>query len=730
MTATISPAREAEAAEQPVEQPADAPRPASYGLGRLRITILLAAYVVVGRAAGAVFDQVEWALVAAPVPVTIVALLLVRRTILVRLSGAAASVVFAVSMAVVFAGGSFGDVLGSFSSGVQGLLSTDWPSPADPELVGTVAAIIATASAISADLAGRRRFHVLPLAPLIVAYVVVVALSSPSGVEWVWFVLLAAISIIFAAIRNDGTIHDRLVLLRGERRMIPLITVAVIIVALIAIPIALPDRADPRRDDPPEQTAPLLDPIETTLALRDLDPPVALHTIAPRSDTTLPLRWRTAALETYDGRRWSPNLTIRPIGRTLGPVTGPVADASVRFLDESLALVPLAGAPVSVDAPVETDPDRTIVRLLERPDPDDEIGVVSNLAPETSDAIELGVVARVVDESSSPLTDLAEALAGDGSEIDQLTQLETTLRDEFVLDPGVQGGGLPQALIDRFLRDTQRGTEEQFAAGFVLLARSLGVEARIATGFIADPAAVTADGDLVLDSSAAAIWPEVQLSDGRWLAFDPVPLEVATDGAPPPPEPQVQTPAAPQPPIAPPPEPDNETTETGDTTTDSSTSAISTIVGVASRVVIALGIVLLPFILFALVILAIKRRRRKRRLGAADPRDRIRGAWATATDAFVDAGLGISRSTTDAEIAGAASPLVAESRREVRRLASLSSAATFGSPEQAELLADDARSCLGTIESSMSGSRTRPQRLRWRLSLRSLRPATRSPVLG
>ena len=52
------------------------------------------------------------------------------------------------------------------------------------------------------------------------------------------------------------------------------------------------------------------------------------------------------------------------------------------------------------------------------------------------------------------------------------------MREEFVLDSNVQGGGLQQALIDRFLRDTQRGTAEQFATAFVLLTRSLGIEAR------------------------------------------------------------------------------------------------------------------------------------------------------------------------------------------------------------------------------------------------------------
>ena len=97
------------------------------------------------------------------------------------------------------------------------------------------------------------------------------------------------------------------------------------------------------------------------------------------------------------------------------------------------------------------------------------------------------------------------------------------MRDEFVLDSRVQGGGLQLALIDRFLRDTQRGTAEQFATAFVLLARSLGIEARVATGFVAPESAeatqATRPGDVLeLSSADAAVWPEVQLGDGRWLA--------------------------------------------------------------------------------------------------------------------------------------------------------------------------------------------------------------------
>jgi hypothetical protein len=296
----------------------------------------------------------------------------------------------------------------------------------------------------------------------------------------------------------------------------------------------------------------------------------------------------------------------------------------------------------------------------------------------------------------------------------------------------VQGGGLEQALIDRFLRDTQRGTNEQFATSFVLLARSLGIEARVATGFLAggdDGATASAAGrPLVLTSADAHVWPEVQLADGSWVAYDPVPAEEATDDATPPPEPQVQAPAAPQPPIAPPPESDTEAADDEEPADTSADSAVSVVLVWVARASIALGVVVLPLLIAAALIVGAKYRRRRRRLGASDPAERIRGAWASATDALVDAGLDIGASSTDSEIAADGAPLVPDASPQLRRLATLSSAATFGRPRHPDVLAEDALSCLGSIERSVVTLRTRWQRLRWRLSLRSLRPATRSPV--
>lgn len=699
------------------------------GLIHVRVAILWVAFVVIGATACDIFDRVEWVLVLAPTLPALSVSVLLQRPSLIRASVAFASAVISCAVAIIIVGGTVGDLPDALTSGFQGLLSTEWPSPTRPDLIGTVVFVLAAATALSVELAVRRRAHLLPLVPLLGSYVAVIALSAPLGAHWTSTVALGVLAASFALLRNSGALRDRLVLLRGERQLGPMLLMVALMAGGLTIPLSLTARADPRRNEPPAQTAPILDPIEATLALRDLDPAVDLHVVAPNDDNNVPRRWRTAALSDYDGDRWRPALTVRPIGPTLGDASGPTIAADVSFLDDDLSLVPLPGPPVSVDAEIETDAERTIVRLVERPEPGDRVSIVAEPSPAPDEVAPSGVASRVVGDDVANLTELAQALAGPGTAIDQLSGLASTMRNDFVLDNGVQGGGLQRAFIELFLRDTRRGNIEQFVTSYVLLARALGYDARVATGYVMANSEVGADR-LVLSSADATIWPEVRLTDGRWTTFDPVPETEATDTAPPPPEPQTQTPAAPQPPIPPPPDPDNEAAPRDESVADEASGALSAVVTWAVRAAAGLAVLLLPFVVTAGLILITKRRRRRRRLTAGTVADRIRGAWANATDVLVDAGMSIGRSATDAQIAGRGEPLVADAARDLHRLAALSSAATYGSPDQPAFLADDAGRCLESVEGSLIAGRTRLQRMWWRLSVRSLRAATRSPVTG
>jgi hypothetical protein len=697
------------------------------GMARARIFVLMVMGVVIGIGAGGIFDEFQWPLMTAPLAPALVLIVVVDRSVWLRLPAAAAAVIASVAVALVATDGSIGQLVDSFTDGPQRLLSTEWPSPVRGDLVGTVTALIATCVVASAELARRKRWHLAPLTPLLLVAVIVVGLSAPLGVRWGLLVAVGATSVVFATLRADDELRRRLRLLRGERRLVPLLLVAAATTAVVSIPIGLEARADPRRNDTAQQTAPVLDPIQATTALRSLDPPIVLHEIEMLSAGAAPTLWRTAALDTYDGVRWTPDLTLRPIGKTLGPSVDPVVSFEVSFLDDDTSLVPFPGSPVSVDAVVETDPERTVVRLFERPTVGDVVGASATTAPTADDAAIAGLAARVIDDGVSGLSELAQQLGGDGTILQQLGRIESTMRNDWELDSEVQGGGLQQALIERFLRETRRGNSEQFASGFALLARSLGADARVATGFRTEAPSSATFG---LGSGDATVWPEVRLTDGRWFPFEPVPLEEVSGGEPPPPEPQVQTPAAPQPPIPPPPEPSNDANDTEATEQTATSSALSTAITWVVRGVTVVGVALLPILLAVGAILGTKYRRRRRRLSAASAGERIRGAWATATDALVDAGLSIADSSTDAEIAGAGEPLVATARRPLHRLASLATTATFGEPAHPELLADDAASCLVSVETTMAENRSRWQRVRWRLSLRSLRAATRSPVTG
>ncbi len=709
-------------------------------LVQVRVVLVIAMAGVIAMKAGDIFDRTIWWLLLAPGLVGAAALATFARSWMVRLAALLAGVVVGVVTIVVLVGGNLGDAGASLGPGIQRILSTDWPSPERADLVATIALGLAITTAVSIELARRSRLHLSPLVPITLAAIGAIALSAPSGARLLWLLPLAVLAIALAALR-PGTgvgLRERVLLLRGERRLLPVSLLAIGVAAGLSIPIALNDRADPRRNEPAERSSTLLDPIEATLALQAIDPAIDLHGIEiadTDTDQASPTRWRTAALENYDGRVWSPDLTLRPIGRRLAPPSDDAISASVSFLDDDLQLVPLPGAAITIDADIETDPDRTIVRLEQRPTIGDTISLTSRVAPGLSSADPGEIGFREVDERAAGFTELATAFVeagGASPDDDLLTQLqaiESVMRDDFVLRTDASGGGLQRALIDRFLRDTQRGNAEQFSTSFVLLVRALGVDARVATGFEVTDSRLERDGDrtvVTLTSGDARIWPEVRIGDG-WVAFDPVPETEDTDAVPPPPEPQVQTPAAPQPPIAPPPETDDEPVVTDDDADNAASEGLPTVVTWALAVAGAIAALLIPVLLIVALILGIKWRRRRRHLSGPPP-ERIRGAWAVATDRLVDAGMTIEQADTDDEIALRGVGYVTTAQREIQRLATLSSATTFGDPARPDLLAEDARTCLDQVESTMAQDRTRWQRLRWRLSLRSLRPKTASPL--
>lgn len=708
---------------------------------RLRIAVVGVLGVLLAVGAGGAFDAVQPPVFVPAVAVAVAAAAAVELRSSWRWLLEVLALAFGIALAVVLAGGGPGDVFEAVVSGPRQLLTTEWPSPAVATVVGAVAAAVGVFVMVAADLAGRSRWHLAPLAPITVGWLVVLAIGAPvRPPPWVGVgVALAAVAL--ATLRHRGVeagtdgSGDRRPTLVLDRTVVISIAVVFLTLTATATALAFSGRADPRRTEDAETNAALLDPIEAVVALRAADPPFAVYTVTDRSRVvgqSLPARWRLQALDEYDGQRWVPRLTLRPIGGRLGLVDGsdpnrpPPVSYTVEFGDGDLDLIPFPGEPLAADVDVETDLDRVVVRPLDRPEVGDQVSVESQVALTSRSEITGIVALRQIDEVAAGFGELANRLAGSGTAIEQLRRLEQIMSEEWQLDPEAPGSGQQLALIDRFLTDTQRGTREQFVTGFVLLARSLGYDARVASGFVVPPGDLRSP--LVLDSGMAAVWPEVSFEDAGWVAFDPEPdLETADLDEPPPP-PEAQTPAAAQPPIAPPVD-DVDAVDDETTTLDASTDGWGAVRVWLVRVGVVAGFTVLPLLAAIALIVGLKWRRRRRRLHAADPSARVRGAWANTTDALVDAGLTIKASWTDDGIARHAVVLAPDVPHEMRRLAALSTRMTFGTTAGAAGLADDAVTTSSAIDEAIGSRLTRWQRLRWQLSLRSFRAATRSPVL-
>lgn len=701
---------------------------------RLRLALTTVLGMLLALVAGNAFDSTQWPLLLPVAIAAVAAVLVVRLRLVLRLMVGIITITVGVFAATMASGGAAGDTWSALVEGPRQLLTTEWPSPAVASVVGAVALLVAVTVVVALDLAGRDRLHLAPLAVISIGWVAALSIGAPVRPPIWIFVLGGACAVVLALTRHDRGVAGVSGVL-GADRTVAMSLVAIAVVTLgTASAVAWADRADPRRTAAAETSAAVLDPIEAMVALRRADPPFEVFAISDRSRVvgqSFPSRWRIAALDTYDGQRWVPRITLRPIGGRLGLPTPPsvdrppAVDYQLTYASDDIALLPYPGAPLSASVDVETDLGRVVVRPLEAPEVGDTVMMSSEVAPTSRSALNETVARRQVDDLADSFGDRARDLAGDGTVVEQLRRIETTMREEWQLDPSAPGGGQQLALIERFLAETTRGTREQFVTAFVLLTRSLGFDARVATGFVVPPESI--GSSLVLGSDMASVWPEVRFDDVGWVPFDPVPQVVATDDDDPAPPPEAQTPAAAQPPIAPP----NDDVEPTDEEVPDVAAASDRWEGVRRwlrRGAIVAVIGLLPILLVVGVIIGVKWRRRRRRRRSPDPVLRIRGVWANATDALVDAGLTIAPSWTDDTIATAAAPLAPSVPHELRRLAGMSTQVTFGAAGRAEALADDAVLTSGAVDQAIRLERTWWQRVRWRLSLRSLRRSTRSPV--
>jgi transglutaminase-like putative cysteine protease len=135
--------------------------------------------------------------------------------------------------------------------------------------------------------------------------------------------------------------------------------------------------------------------------------------------------------------------------------------------------------------------------------------------------------AALPDNVPERVFDLAWQVTGEANTpFDQAKALETFLRQyPYSLDVELPPAGRDP--VDYFLFDLQAGYCDYYASAMVVLARTLGLPARLAAGYLAQP---NVDGLQTIRQLNAHSWAEVYFAGYGWLEFEPTaafPVELA-----------------------------------------------------------------------------------------------------------------------------------------------------------------------------------------------------------
>ncbi|WP_436970460.1 transglutaminaseTgpA domain-containing protein [Micromonospora tulbaghiae] len=560
------------------------------------------------------------------------------------------------------------------------------PAP-DTVLVPVVAAWLAGLTAAEVALrAGRVLLGYLPPALLYAGALYVVGPNADPAVgPTVLFAAVAAAGLATPG-RRDGPAPDPVagltpavraaVRLRLAAASAAGLAVVVALAALLAPVVAaqVDERpVDPRRYVEPPRVESLDENPLIRISGWALNPDQRLldvRTVAGAGDGGSP-RIRLAVLSDYDGVTWRVGATYRNAGRIL-PAAEPAPGAPTDEVRQEITvgdltgrLLPAVPTPREVTgARVAYDPATgTLIRpeglapglryevfsVRERPD--------ANLLPTANVPAgdEVARVLRVADGAPEPLRRLATQLAeSNGAPYARADAIATFLAEHYrVTADAPSGHAYPNLAFFLFGPRNgggQRGTSEQFAAAFAVLGRLAGLPTRVVVGF--EP-----KGDGPVRAADAYAWPEVLFDGVGWVPFDPMPRP---DSEPRP----VEEDFRPQPEDPPPSEVPAPTEEPSATPPAAAPAPGRAEGGLGTPMLVGGGVGGLALLVGAVLaaLYAARRRLTRSRLDAADPGERVAGAWRELTDALRLAGHPAGPDLAAAEVAERARRTLAEAR--------------------------------------------------------------------
>lgn len=451
-------------------------------------------------------------------------------------------------------------------------------------------------------------------------------------------------------------------------------------------------------------------------------------------DSTERAYWRLTSLDTFDGGIWKSSGRYSPVNGDLPgePVnTGDAARIEQVFTIDRLSALwlPAAYEPYAVEAPTDVRYHGGSATLIVDTDVADSNGFVYRVRSAVprfkADALRaaaLDVPEEIAEQylALPPTTSImARQLADDwtadaATPYDKALALQAGFQDSFTYDLEAPAGHSPNA-IDAFLT-SRRGYCEQFAGTYAVMARQLGIPARVAVGFTPGEQVPDAPGRYQVRGEHAHAWPEVWLGEYGWVAFEPTPgrgapgaeaytgLPEAQDTSGPDTSATTQTtattattvagggddPSTPSTSAAPAPG-ELEPTGPGEQRSHRSFATLLAQVLVALALVGSLGLAAVP---------AVARwQRHRRRRHATTDEARVRLAAAEVAGGLRSIGLGPRPHETAHELAGRVAGARPELARALRTLAELTDAACFAPPgtapdpagavEQAEAARDE-----------------------------------------
>jgi hypothetical protein len=347
----------------------------------------------------------------------------------------------------------------------------------------------------------------------------------------------------------------------------------------------------------PLATGVVNDPLDAMAGLRDDNPSAPAHTVV-RVRTTASSNGYLAmvVLDDYDGGIWTFDTTFKPTGgRVPGPngaggmTTPALGSGAVRqqvsvvehlpvpFLPALDRPVDVSGLEVAADAtsgmlvPEHAGPDLATYQVVSSaavttlrwvPSADGAgVGSAADLALPPDSATAMATVLRylagITGRRPAPTVAFLQAvltsLHADERRVDPAAPSSSPQTDRNQPRPGrpihstpttvpapVSGdrsSGTSLSVVINAMVNQHRATPEQFATLYALVARYLGVPARVVTGFRMAPGSDTGPlpaGSYQLTNRQAWTWVEIPVAGMGWLVADPTPDAVVGIGAPPP----------------------------------------------------------------------------------------------------------------------------------------------------------------------------------------------------